>query len=427
MFQENKILNSLLNLGRKIIPRRIFKWVQPIYHWILATLGAILYGFPSRSMKVIAVTGTKGKSTTVYMICKIFEDQGLSVAAVGSLGFKIKERTWPNTLKMTLPGRFKLQKFLYQAKRVRVKYVILEATSEGIAQHRLAGVSIDCAVFTNLHREHLESHGSFDNYMAAKQRLFLKTSGTHVLNIDDRYFEKFTNFPARRKITYGKKWGMITSENLKTKSAKLNLKLLGDFNEYNAIAALAIADAYGLDMDKAVISLNSIKSVPGRMEIIRASGGFDVVIDYAHTPDSLKLVYETLKNKLVPSTYNLAPKLICVLGAAGGGRDKWKRSEFGGIAAEYCDEIILTNEDPYDENPDMILEQIASGFLPSTVHYKKIIDRKEAIKTAVMLAKDGDVVIITGKGSETSMAVAGDRKIPWSDKEIVSEFLGVRG
>ena len=355
MFQENKILNSLLNLGRKIIPRRIIKWVQPIYHWILATLGAILYGFPSRSMKVIAVTGTKGKSTTVYMISKIFEDQGLSVAAVGSLGFKIKERTWPNTLKMTLPGRFKLQKFLYQAKRAGVKYVILEATSEGIAQHRLAGVSIDCAVFTNLHREHLESHGSFDNYMAAKQRLFLKTSGTHVLNIDDRYFEKFTNFPARRKITYGKKWGMITSENLKTKSAKLNLKLLGDFNGYNAIAALAIADAYGLDMDKAVISLNSIKSVPGRMEIIRASGGFDVVIDYAHTPDSLKLVYETLKNKLVPSTYNLAPKLICVLGAAGGGRDKWKRSEFGGIAAEYCDEIILTNEDPYDENPDMIL------------------------------------------------------------------------
>ena len=139
------------------------------------------------------MTGTKGKSTTVFMISKIFEEQGLPVAAVGSLGFKIKEREWPNNLKMTLPGRMKLQRFLYRAKKAEVKYVVLEATSEGIAQHRLAGVSVDCAVYTNLHREHLESHGSFDNYMAAKQKLFIKTKNIHVLNMDDPYFDKFTN------------------------------------------------------------------------------------------------------------------------------------------------------------------------------------------------------------------------------------------
>src|SRR3989344_5018393 len=239
MFIENKALSALLNLGRKIIPRRIFRAAQPIYHWGLGIFGAVIFALPSRGMRVIAVTGTKGKSTTVYMISKIFEDQGLPVAAVGSLGFKIKERVWPNNLKMTLPGRMKLQKFLRRAVNAGAKYAVLEATSEGIVQNRLAGVKIDCAVYTNLHREHLESHGSFENYMAAKQKLFLKTRGIHVLNIDDQYFEKFANFPARQKITYGKEWGMITISNLK-------LKLLGDFNEYNALAALAVAHAYHL-------------------------------------------------------------------------------------------------------------------------------------------------------------------------------------
>ena len=466
MFQEDKLLNKLLNLGRKIIPRRVFRRAQPVYHWGLAMLGAVIYGFPSRAMTVIAVTGTKGKSTTVYMISKIFEEQGLPVAAVGSLGFKIKERTWPNNLKMTLPGRMKLQKFLYRAKKAGCKYVVLEATSEGIVQNRLAGVLVDCAVYTNLHREHLESHGSFENYMAAKQKLFLKTDDIHVLNIDDPYFEKFANFPARRKITYGKEFGDISLKNYKllaspkptaergqTTNYKLDLKLLGNFNQYNALAALAVAKAYGLNMDKAVASLNSIMSVPGRMEIIHAPQGFDIVIDYAHTPDSLELVYETLKTELNSPSTTLGTstqtrrRLVCVLGAAGGGRDKWKRPEFGKIAAQYCDEVILTNEDPYDENPAEILEQISAGFsksqIPTTIPQRgtknnvpivaepsmsnpksqKILDRKEAIKKALTLAQTGDIVVITGKGSETSMAIAGGNKVPWSDKEIVKGIL----
>ncbi|MBI4160444.1 MAG: UDP-N-acetylmuramoyl-L-alanyl-D-glutamate--2,6-diaminopimelate ligase [Candidatus Yanofskybacteria bacterium] len=428
MFNENKILNKILGIGRKIIPKRLFGAAQPLYHMGLSMFGAIIYGFPSRAMKVIAVTGTKGKSTTVYMISRIFEEQGSPVAAVGSLGFKIREKEWPNTLKMTLPGRMKLQKFLHLAKKAGVKYVALEATSEGIEQNRLAGVTVDCAVFTNLHREHLESHGSFENYMSAKQKLFLNTGNIQVLNIDDPYFEKFANFPARHKITYGKNWGMITSDNLRAKNEKLSLELLGEFNEYNALAALASAYAYNLDMDKAISTINSIKSVPGRMEIVRASAGFDVIIDYAHTPDSLELVYGTLKNKLDSSSAVLGSntktrgRLICVLGAAGGGRDKWKRSEFGKIAARYCDEIILTDEDPYDEDPETIMVQIASGF-PSNQKFLRVIDRREAIKKALSTAGQGDLVVITGKGSEISMAVAGGKKIPWSDKKIVEEFL----
>lgn len=431
MFQEKKSLNKLLDLGRKVVPRMIFRRAQPVYHWGLAMTGALIYGFPSRTMTVIAVTGTKGKSTTVYMISRIFEDQNLPVAAVGSLGFKIKEKTWPNTLKMTLPGRMKLQKFLRRAKDAGCKYVILEATSEGIVQNRLAGTRIDCAVFTNLHREHIESHGSFENYLAAKQKLFLKVKNTHILNIQDPYYEKFANFHARQKITYGKEFGDINLKTLQRVNQKLDLKLLGDFNQDNALSALAVARAYRLDTDKAIATLNGIKSIPGRMEIIRAPKGFEVVIDYAHTPDSLKLVYQTLKNNLSDDklTSLQAKKLICVLGAAGGGRDKWKRQEFGRIAAQYCDEVILTNEDPYDESPDDIIRQIEKGFLSAEnskakmLKYQKIPDRREAIKTAINTAGSGDIVAITGKGSEISMAIAGGRKIPWSDKKIVQEFL----
>ncbi len=425
MFKENSLLNKILGLGRKIIPRRIFKFAQPIYHWCLSMFGAFIYRFPSRSMRVIAVTGTKGKSTTVFMLSKIFEEQGKPVAAIGSLGFKIKERTWPDTLKMTLPGRLKLQKFLYQAKKAGCEYVVLEATSEGIAQNRLAGIDVDCAVFTNLHREHLESHGSFENYMAAKQRLFLKTENRHILNIDDPNFEKFANYSARTKITFGREWGMVSLKNLRTKHADLELKLLGDFNLYNALAALSAAYAYNLDMDKAVESLNSIESIPGRMEVIEAEfkgSRFKVVIDYAHTPDSLEAVYKNLRNLLT-----LNPRLVCVLGAAGGGRDRWKRPEFGKIAAEYCDQIILTNEDPYDENPEEILNQIEAG-IGGGLKFKsfKILDRKGAIKQALTLAESGDIVVITGKGSETSIAVAGGRKIPWSDKEVVEGLLKLK-
>ena len=418
MFNENKILNKLLGIGRKIIPRKVFKLAQPIYHWCLSMLGAVIYRFPSRSMRVIAVTGTKGKSTVVFMVSKIFEEQGEPVAAIGSLGFKIKDRTWPNILKMTLPGRLKLQKFLYRAKNAGCKYVVLEATSEGIVQNRLAGINVDCAVFTNLHREHLESHGSFENYMAAKQKLFLKTKNRHVLNMDDPNFEKFANYQARTKITFGAEWGMVSLKNLRTERADLNLKLLGDFNEYNALAALSVAYAYDLDMDKAVSSLNSIVSIPGRMEVIRSSKGFDVIVDYAHTPDSLEAVYKNLKPH--------AKKLVCVLGAAGGGRDKWKRPEFGKIAARYCDEIILTNEDPFDEDPGEILNQIGRGFDLSSSQddkLKKIIDRREAIKRALTGAESGDIVVITGKGSETSIAVSGGKKIPWSDRAVVDELL----
>lgn len=444
-------MEKLLSFGRKIIPRRLFKAGQPVYHWGLAWAGALIYGLPSRSMnpvrslarvfgaspkdlgeatsygmKIIGVTGTKGKSTTVFLIAKIFEEAGLPVAVIGSLGYKIKEKEWPNNLKMTMPGRFKIQQFLYRAKKAGCKFVVLEVTSEGIKQKRHSGIKFDSAVLTNIYKEHIENHGSFENYVRAKEQLFKKTKHTHILNEDEPLLERFKKFKSNKKILYG--WHDWEKLGLST-------ELKGDFNKYNILAAVAVAQNYGVGLDVIKRALSKVSSISGRMEFIDAefkslkfkglrSLKFKVVVDYAHTPDSLEMVYKTLKQEA--GIMNHGGRLICVLGAAGGGRDKWKRPEFGRIAAKYCDEIILTNEDPYDENPEEILEQIFSGISQvSSLKFKvsRILDRKEAVKKALTLAEEGDTVVITGKGSETSMAVAGGKKIPWSDKEVILKIL----
>lgn len=408
MLKENKKLENLLRWGRAIIPVRLFRLGQPVYHWALAWAGAVRYGFPSRSMKVIGVTGTKGKSTTVYLLSRIFEEAGESVAMIGSLGYKIKEKTWPNNLKMTMPGRFRIQQFLAEAKKAGCRYVFLEVTSEGIKQKRHLGISFDAAVLTNIQKEHLESHGSFEKYLQAKEQLFKKTSRTHILNEDEPLVERFKNIPSNKKIFYGERdWGRLG----------LATSLRGAFNHYNILAAAAAAENYRIPVETIREAVKTITAVEGRMEYIEAGQPFKVVVDYAHTPDSLAMVYNALRGELSKNG-----RLICVLGAAGGGRDKWKRPEFGRIAGHYADEIILTNEDPYDENPEEIIRQVASG-LPADKKFETIIDRREAIKRALTIAKNGDIVIITGKGSETTMALAGGQKIPWSDKAVVLELL----
>ncbi len=408
------MLDRLLRFVKKIIPEQIFRFFQPVYHKTLSLLGAFLYGFPAESLKVIAVTGTKGKSTVVVMLTKIFEDAGFAVASLGSLGTKIKDETWPNTLKMTMPGRFKLQKFLAQARDAGAQYVFLEATSEGIAQHRLTGVRVECAVLTNLRPEHIESHGSFVDYKKAKEKLFTHTSHAHVLNADDPYFSDFARFKALKKITFGMLHGQVTP-----KKFPIRLKLLGDFNQLNALASMAVAQVYGLDVAGVVRTLEQIESIDGRMEYFEHNGKH-VIVDYAHTPDSLENVLRTVRDMADKKV----GRLIAVFGAAGGGRDRWKRPVFGRIGARYADEVILTNEDPFDENPDTIISEVNAG-IPKEFcdHVQKIMDRREAIETAILHATAKDYVVITGKGSEVSMALAGGKKIPWSDKTIVLEIL----
>lgn len=416
-------LDKILYQIKKFIPKSVFEFFQPMYHRLLAWGGALRYGFPSHQMKLIGVTGTKGKSTMVYMITKILEESGANVAAIGSLGFKIKDKEWPNTLKQTMPGRFRLQKFLAEAKKSGCDFVVLEVTSEGIKQYRHLGIRFDTAVFVNIHREHLENHGSFENYIRAKQELFKATKHVHVLNADEARISDFDKFPAEKKITFGINHGDIrptdvlaseTESEFKVGGQMVHLKIGGMFNVLNALGAWTVAAVYNIEQPIIADALGKLETIPGRLEFIQREP-FKVVVDYAHTPDSLETIYKTLK----PAN----GKLICVLGAAGGGRDKWKRPEFGAIAEKYCDKIFLTDEDPYEENPEEIVDQVRAGIHSPDADVTKIMDRRAAIAAAIAAAGPGDTVVITGKGSEVTMAVAGGRKIPWSDAAIVRECL----
>lgn len=388
-------MEKIIRFAKKFIPKSIFRFFQPIYHWLLAYFAALLYGFPSKKLKVIGVTGTNGKSTVVAMISAILEEAGKSVASVSSLRFRVNDNEWKNTLKMTMPGRFKLQKFLRDAVLSGCKYAVIEVTSEGIKQFRNKGINFFMAVLTNVTPEHIESHGSFEKYRTEKAKLFY-ASKIHVLNKDDYNFEFFKKISAQKKVFYSK--NDLPSD--------LNLKLIGEFNKENAAAAYAAARELGISEETIKSALEKIEGVPGRLEFVQKEP-FIVVVDYAHTPDALKKVYQTLRNG--------RGGLICVLGAAGGGRDKWKRPEMGKIAREFCDKVILTNEDPYDEPPEKILDDIGEG--------RKILDRREAIREALKSAKPGDTVIITGKGAEPWIMGPNGQKIPWDDRNVVKEEL----
>ena len=420
------------SLVKRILPIFLLDW----YHFLLAFLAALIYRFPSyqRQLKVIGVTGTNGKSTVVKMVSSILEEAGFSTAYSSSIKFKIGKKEKKNVLRMTMPGRFQLQKFLREALNNNCQYVVLEVTSEGIKQHRHRFIDFDVALITNLTPEHIETHGSFEKYREAKGKLFKITKGIHILNLDDENIDYFLKFPAKKKYFYGLeiKEGKIGEEDKNTKykilttkykadsngitfeinNTEIRLNLLGTFNISNALAAISVALSQDLDLDICKRALEKIKGIPGRMEMV-ISEPFKVLVDYAFTPNALEKVYQTMRES----------RMICVLGAAGGGRDKWKRQILGKIAAKYCDTILITNEDPYDEDPMEIINQVAEG---AGLKAEKILDRREAIKQSLKYAKPGDIVIITGKGSEPCICVAEGRKIPWDDREVVrEEFKGL--
>ena len=384
---------------KKFIPKPIFNFFQPYYHLCLAYLAAAVYGFPARRLKIVGVTGTNGKSTVVHLITSILEEAGEKVASVSSLRFRINKKEETNALKMTMPGRFKLQKFLREAVMAGCKYAVIEVTSEGIKQFRHTGINFYMAVLTNVTPEHIESHGTFEKYRAAQAKLFKKAK-IHILNGEDPSIDYFLKIPAQNRIIYSKK----------DFPPNIHLKLLGDFNLENAVAAYYAAKLLGIEFAAIKSALEKIEGVPGRLEFGQKEP-FAIVVDYAHTPDTLEKIYRTLGGNL-----------ICVLGSAGGGRDKWKRPEMGKIADRFCKKIILTNEDPYDENPETILSDVGQGISQKT-KLRKILDRKEAIREAIKSAQAGDTVIITGKGAEPWMMLANGQKLSWDDREVVRKEL----
>jgi UDP-N-acetylmuramoyl-L-alanyl-D-glutamate--2,6-diaminopimelate ligase len=424
----------MLRILKKIIPKPLFEFFQPAYHFGLALLGVLIYRFPSRKLTVIGVTGTKGKTTTTELVNSVLEAAGYKTAMQNTLRFKIGDDEKRNFFKMTMPGRFSMQKFLRDALREGCTHTIIEISSEGAKQFRHKFIYPDALIFTNLAPEHIESHGSYEKYVDAKisiaKELENKKGRAIIVNTDDKEGEKFLVLNIQNKIPYSLHDAVAVKTNEQSSSFQtgklvIHSKLPGLFNVYNMLGVIAYARFAGILEEKIKKGLEKIDFVRGRMEKIStaclpAGRDFDVVIDYAHTPDSLKAVYETYNSR----------KKICVLGNTGGGRDKWKREEMGKIADKYCDYIILTNEDPYDEDPVEIVEGVKKGIKKKPCEI--IMDRRAAINSAIgnalnMKETCGDkykiAVLITGKGTDPCICGPDDTKQDWDDATVAREEL----
>src|SRR3989344_278438 len=355
-------MRKLKQLIATIVPVRVLRSVLSVYHFTLSYLGALVYGFPSRKLLVIGVTGTKGKSSTTEMLDAIFNEAGQKTALLNSIRIKIGGQSVPNLMRMTMPGRFFIQNFLDNSVQRGCAVAIIEMTSEGARQHRHRFIDMDALVFTNLAPEHIESHGSYEAYAKAKFEIgrelvrSKKRPRIMVANSDSAEGSRYLTLSVEHTLPFSLSSSLPWSadENgghFNFDGTDISINLPGEFSLKNALASATVARALGVPTQVIANALGKIRSIPGRAEKIEGGQNFTVVVDYAHTPDSLEALY---------NAYGKLRK-ICVLGATGGGRDTWKRPVMGAIADKYCDEVILTNEDPYDENPRVIVNAVGSG------------------------------------------------------------------
>ena len=433
-------LDMIKRMLRKIIPKPAFQ----AYHWTLSVLAAFLYGHPSRDLTVIGVTGTSGKTTTVEWIGQIIEHCGDLVGWATTNSFKIGSKVSTNDTKMTMLGRFKTQKMLREMVRSGCKYAIIETSSQGIEQYRHLGIDYDLVLLTNLWPEHIEAHGGFDNYKKAKGKLFQHCAKTHIVNIGSEHAKYFLGFDAEKKYGFSvgndarKGVGRLDTlagvipiqvTKIKTtasgssftiKDTKFNIGPIGLHNVENATAAISVCLALDLDIKLIADAVARLPVVPGRLEVIDEGQLFTVIVDYAFEPVALSKLFETVQM----FDYK---RIIHVVGSTGGGRDVLRRPKLGRLSAELADVTIVTNEDPYDDDPQEIIDQVAAGALE--VGSKKgedlyqILDRAKAIEKAITLADKGDIVLITGKGSEPVMAVKNGKTVPWDDRKEVRKAL----
>lgn len=415
-------MDKILHKIKKLIPSSLLDSIRPAYHYLLAFAGAVIYGFPSKKINVVAVTGTKGKTSTVEITGAILEEAGHKVAMASTLRFKIGAESKNNLFKMTMPGRFFLQKFLRDAVRAGCRYAVVEMTSEGAKQYRHKFIDLNALIFTNISPEHIESHGSFEKYLEAKLEIVRALQNSSkiqkilVVNKDDLYASRFLEFKVPEKYTYS----LTDAEPFALKDhglemtidgVKINSHLEGKFNIYNMLGAITYAKHQGVRIETIKKAIENFKMIRGRVERVEEGQDFAVIVDYAHTPDSLEKLYEAFQNQ----------KKICILGNTGGGRDKWKRKEMAQIADKNCAEIILTNEDPYDEDPRSIVEEMIKAIKETPAQI--IMDRREAINKALTNAGTGDAVLITGKGTDPYIMGPNGTKTPWSDSIVAREEL----
>jgi len=406
----------------------MLRQLRAAYHYLWALGGALYYRFPARALTVIGVTGTKGKTTTIELINAILETKRQSTAIASTLRFKIGDRAEPNLLKMTMPGHAFLQRFLRQAVTAGCRYAIIEMTSEGARQFRHRFIDLDVLIFTNLAPEHIESHGSYEKYLEAKLSIARelirsrKPAPTLIVNGDDRVADRFLALPISRVIVYRRRDASpyVADEagiNFTWRGKRIHTRLPGLFNLMNVLAAVTGADHFGVSRTNIRRAVEEFALVRGRMERLEARDinpqwpNFSVIVDYAHTPDSLREVYQTFGGR----------PTIGVFGGTGGGRDVWKRPVMGTIASEHCRLIILTNEDPYDEKPEAIVNDIVRGI--KRTPYQIVMDRRLAIREAFVEAKDGEMVILTGKGTDPFIMGPRGARTPWDDMTVVREEL----
>ncbi len=430
---------------RKILPRFVLQG----YHLALAKTASVVYRNPSRNMIVIGVTGTKGKSTTSFMIAKLLEASGHTVGLTSTALFKIGKKEWLNDTKMTMLGRFRLQRFLRDMVKKGCDVAVVETSSEGVLQSRHRGIDYDIAVFTNLTPEHLEAHGGFENYKNAKLAFFQHVAKGHakkihgetiekafVVNLDDPHAKDFLQFSVAKR--YG--WSMQSADqtaldkvfqisqvestaqgsDFLLSGQRFHVPLIGKVNVMNAGAAVTVAHHLGATFTTIQQGLAQLPQMPGRMERIDNPLGFTVIVDYAHEPESTKKLYEAVR-------LFLPKRIIHVTGSAGGGRDKARRHILGNLAGQNATIVVVTNEDPYDEDPQAIIDAVASGAREAgkrdNVDLFLIPDRRDAIAKALYLAQEEDVVLITGKGSEAVIVGKNFAKTPHDDRVVVKDEL----
>jgi UDP-N-acetylmuramoyl-L-alanyl-D-glutamate--2,6-diaminopimelate ligase len=419
-------------LARKILPKKLIPASEVTFR--KARLGAthLRYGLPARKLRVIAVTGTNGKTSTCNFLNDALRSAGYSTAMYTTAVIEMADVRQINTRHSTVPLASELFHFLRTAKAKRVDFVILEVTSHALQQHKLWGIPIEIAVMTNLTQDHLDYHGSMEAYAGAKARLFDKYMKPKVcvLNTDDEWFEYFHGKSAGKIVTYGKKSGsdvQIKSIDPTASGLKMDLEqsgvvskytasLLGEFNAYNLCAVVAILTVLGQDTGKIQKSIAAAEPVPGRMELVSVAGSPTIVVDYAHTPDALQKALEAIKQACTGQ--------VSVVFGATGDRDKSKRPIMGKVAARLANHIYLTDDETYTENGDYIRAEVMGGIVKAGGAHKTTVvaDRKEAIKTAISHAKQGDMVLVAGIGHQNYRAMAG-KNIPWNEVEIVKEIL----
>lgn len=425
-------MHRIKKLIKALLPKSLTQLLLNTYHLFVAIAANIRFGFPTKSLKVVMVTGTNGKTSTATIVAGMLENAGFNVGVNTTAFYRYGGKTVAKKSSRTLEDHFVLQGMLAKMKQAGCEYIILEATSQGLDQHRLWGVPCQVAVMTNLTQDHLDYHETMDRYAAAKFKLFKRRPPFIILNRDDNWFDYFNRSSATtRKLSYGQtkeadariseislqKDGSDFTLTTDGKGLHLHTKLTGTFNVYNAAAAAAVGLAEGLTPEQITKGIASVSAIPGRLERINAGQSFEVIVDYAHTPDALEKALTAMRHLTTG-------RLILVFGATGN-RDRGKRPIMGQIAGKFADRIFVTDEETYNEDGATIRAAIIDGINQANGKSKttEIADRREAMTAAFQEAKTGDTVLLTGLGHELTRNMGGTA-IPWSDSDVARELLG---